>query len=46
MQATTGEITGKAFFPRATLARQSSIDDGITALCKGEIEVFIHDAHT
>ena len=46
VQATTGEIAAKAFFPRATLAPQSTIDDGITALRKGEIEVFIHDAPT
>ena len=46
VQATTGEFAAKAFFPRATLAPQSTIDDGITALRKGEIEVFIHDAPT
>jgi polar amino acid transport system substrate-binding protein len=46
VQATTGEIAAKAFFPRATLAPQSTIDDGITALRKAEIEVFIHDAPT
>ena len=46
VQATTGEIAAKAFFPRATLAPQSTIDDGIMALRKGEIEVFIHDAPT
>jgi ABC-type amino acid transport substrate-binding protein len=46
VQATTGEMAAKAFFPRATLAPQSTIDDGITALRKGEIEVFIHDAPT
>ena len=41
-----GEIAAKAFFSRATLAPQSTIDDGIMALRKGEIEVFIHDAPT
>ena len=46
VQATTGEIAAKAFFPQATLAPQSTIDDGITALRKAEIEVFIHDAPT
>jgi ABC-type amino acid transport substrate-binding protein len=46
VQATTGEIAAKAFFPRATLAPQSTIDDGIAALRKAEIEVFIHDAPT
>ena len=43
---TTGEIAAKAFFPRATLLPQSTIDIGIAALRKGEIEVFIHDAPT
>jgi len=46
VQATTGEMAAKVFFPRAILAPQSTIDDGITALRKGEIEVFIHDAPT
>jgi len=46
VQATTSEMAAKAFFPRATLSPQSTIDDGITALRKGEIEVFIHDAPT
>jgi ABC-type amino acid transport substrate-binding protein len=46
VQATTGEMAAKAFFPRATLAPQSMIDDGIAALRTGEIEVFIHDAPT
>jgi ABC-type amino acid transport substrate-binding protein len=46
VQMTTGEMAAKAFFPRATLAPQPTIDDGIAALRKGEIEVFIHDAPT
>jgi ABC-type amino acid transport substrate-binding protein len=46
VQTTTGEMAAEAFFPRATLAPQSTIDAGITALRKGEIEVFIHDAPT
>jgi ABC-type amino acid transport substrate-binding protein len=46
VQATTGEMAAKAFFPRATLTPQSTIDGGITALRKAEIEVFIHDAPT
>jgi polar amino acid transport system substrate-binding protein len=46
VQKTTGEMAAKAFFTRATLAPQSTIDDGIAALRKGEIEVFIHDAPT
>lgn len=43
---TTGEIAAKAFFPRASLVTQSTIEDGIRALRKGEIQVFIHDAPT
>jgi ABC-type amino acid transport substrate-binding protein len=46
VQNTTGEIAAKAFFPRAILAPQSTIDIGIAALRNGEIEVFIHDAPT
>jgi len=46
VQTTTGEMAAKAFFPQATLAPQLTIDDGIAALRKGEIEVFIHDAPT
>jgi polar amino acid transport system substrate-binding protein len=46
VQKTTGEMAAKAFFPRATLAPQPTIEDGIAALRKGTIEVFIHDAPT
>jgi polar amino acid transport system substrate-binding protein len=46
VRTTTGEMAAKAFFPRATLAAQPTIDDGIAALRKGEIEVFVHDAPT
>ncbi len=46
VKATTGEMAAKAFFPRATLIPQPTIEDGIAALRKGEIEVFIHDAPT
>jgi polar amino acid transport system substrate-binding protein len=46
VQKTTGEMAAKAFFPRATLVPQPTIEDGIAALRKGEIEVFIHDAPT
>jgi ABC-type amino acid transport substrate-binding protein len=46
VQMTTGEMAAKAFFPRATLAPQPTIDDGIAALRKAEIQVFIHDAPT
>ena len=46
VQETTGEMAAKAFFSRAILAPQPTIDGGIEALRKGEIEVFIHDAPT
>ena len=46
VRGTTGEVAAKAFFRSATLVPQSSINDGIAALRKGEIEVFIHDAPT
>jgi polar amino acid transport system substrate-binding protein len=46
VQATTGEMAAKAFFQQASLVPQSTIDSGIAALRKGEIEVFIHDAPT
>lgn len=46
VQATTGEMAAKAFFPQASLVPQSTIDEGIAALRKGEIEAFIHDAPT
>ena len=46
VQKTTGEMAAKAFFSRAILAPQPTIDGGIEALRKGEIEVFIHDAPT
>ncbi|HEY1232667.1 MAG TPA: transporter substrate-binding domain-containing protein [Candidatus Binatia bacterium] len=46
VRATTGEFAARTFFKSATLVPQSSPDDGIAALRKGEIEVFIHDAPT
>lgn len=46
VQMTTGEMAAKAFFPQAILAPRPTIDDGIAALRKGEIAVFIHDAPT
>jgi len=46
VRATTGEFAAKAFFRSATLVPQSSPNDGIAALRKGDIEVFIHDAPT
>ena len=46
VRGTTGEMAAKAFFSSATLVPQSNANDGIAALRKGEIEVFIHDAPT
>ncbi len=46
VQATTGEMAAKAFFPRAILTPEPTIEDGIAALRRGEIELFIHDAPT
>jgi polar amino acid transport system substrate-binding protein len=46
VQATTGEMAAKAFFRNAILVPQSTINNGIAALRKGEIEIFIHDAPT
>jgi len=46
VQATTGEMAARAFFQQATLVAQPTIEDGIAALRKGEIAVFIHDAPT
>jgi polar amino acid transport system substrate-binding protein len=46
VQTTTGEMAAKAFFPRAILEPLSTIEEGIAALRKGEIAVFIHDAPT
>ena len=37
-------MAAKAFFGSAILAPQSSVDDGVAALRKGEIDVFLHDA--
>jgi ABC-type amino acid transport substrate-binding protein len=46
VRATTGEVAARAFFQNATLAPQSTVNDGIAALRNGEIEIFIHDAPT
>ena len=46
VRATTGEMAARTFFRSAVLAPQPSANEGITALRKGEIEVFIHDAPT
>ena len=46
VETTTGEMAARAFFPKAILAPQPTIEDGIAALRKGEIVLFIHDAPT
>jgi ABC-type amino acid transport substrate-binding protein len=46
VRATTGEMAARTFFRSAVLVPQSNANDGIAALRKGEIEVFIHDAPT
>ena len=46
VRATTGEMAARTFFKSATLVPQPNANDGIAALRKGEIEVFIHDAPT
>jgi polar amino acid transport system substrate-binding protein len=46
VQQTTGEVAATAFFTKATFAPQPSVEEGIAALRKGEIDVFIHDAPT
>jgi ABC-type amino acid transport substrate-binding protein len=43
---TTGGIAAKAFFPRAVLTPQTTVETGVASLRKGEIQVFIHDAPT
>jgi polar amino acid transport system substrate-binding protein len=39
-------MAAKAFFPRATLTPQETIESGIESLRKKEIALFIHDAPT
>lgn len=46
VRTTTGEMAAKAFFGSASLVPQSTVDDGVAALRKGEIDVFLHDAPT
>ena len=46
VQNTTGELAARGFFSRARITPQPTIDEGIAALRKGEIDVFIHDAPT
>jgi polar amino acid transport system substrate-binding protein len=46
VRTTTGEMAAKAFFGSAILVPQSTVNDGVAALRKGEIDVFLHDAPT
>lgn len=46
VRQTTGEMAARGIFLRAKLLDQPTIDQGITALRNGEIDVFIHDAPT
>jgi polar amino acid transport system substrate-binding protein len=46
VRTTTGEVAAKAFFGSAILVPQSTVNDGVAALRKGEIDVFLHDAPT
>jgi polar amino acid transport system substrate-binding protein len=46
VQQTTGEWAARTIFLQAKLFAQPTIDQGITALRNGEIDVFIHDAPT
>jgi ABC-type amino acid transport substrate-binding protein len=43
---TTGELVAKAVFVKATLKPQPTVEDGLAALRRGAIDVFIHDAPT
>ena len=46
VQDTTGELAARGLFLRAKIAPQPTIEVGIEALRKGQIDVFIHDAPT
>jgi polar amino acid transport system substrate-binding protein len=46
VRTTTGEMAAKTFFGSAILVPQSTVIDGVAALRKGEIDVFLHDAPT
>jgi len=43
---TTGEQVAKTIFTRAKLVPQPTVEGAITALRRGAIDVFIHDAPT
>jgi polar amino acid transport system substrate-binding protein len=46
VQETSGELAARGLFLKATIASQSTIEVGVAALRKGEIDIFIHDAPT
>jgi ABC-type amino acid transport substrate-binding protein len=46
MSGTTGEQAAKEWFSKATLMPQPTVEEGVSALRQGRIDVFIHDAPT
>jgi len=46
VQDTTGELAARGLFLQAKIVPQPTIEEGVIALRKGEIDVFIHDAPT
>jgi ABC-type amino acid transport substrate-binding protein len=46
VEKTTGQMAAQSFFPAAILTPQPTIESGIAALRKRDIDVFIHDAPT
>ena len=46
VQDTTGELAARGLFLKAKIVPQPTIEGGVVALRKGEIDVFIHDAPT
>jgi len=46
VRTSTGEMAAKAFFPRAVMTPQTNVEEGVAALRRGELTVFIHDAPT
>ena len=43
---TTGELAARGLFLHAKIVPEPTVEDGVAALRKGEIDVFIHDAPT
>ncbi|HUK42724.1 MAG TPA: transporter substrate-binding domain-containing protein [Candidatus Acidoferrales bacterium] len=46
VQNTTGELAARGVFLQAKIVPQATIEEGVLALRKGDIDVFIHDAPT